>query len=75
MTTSLMLVCRHPKPSQRPVFSEMQHVLTHINPQLLEKVALQLGHLGGPLEAGDGVYPDLQDYYLQDASDSSSDSR
>ena len=53
----------------------MQHVLTHLNTQLLEKVDPRLGRLGGPLEAGDGVYPDLQDYYLQDQSDSSSDSR
>ena len=53
----------------------MQHVLTHLNTQLLDKVDPQLGQLGGPLEAGEGVYPDLQDYYLQDTSDSSSDSR
>ena len=57
-------------PSQRPVFSEMQHVLTHLNTQLLEKVDPQLGQLGGPLEAGKNVYPDLQDYYLHDSSDS-----
>ncbi|CAI7999056.1 Ephrin type-A receptor 3 [Geodia barretti] len=71
----LMILCWHKDPSQRPVFSEMQHVLTHLNTQLLEKVDPRLGRLGGPLEAGDGVYPDLQDYYLQDQSDSSSDSR
>ena len=62
-------------PSQRPVFSEMQHVLTHLNTQLLEKVDPQLGRLGGPLEAGEGVYSDLQDYYIQDQTESSSDSR
>lgn len=62
-------------PSQRPMCSEMQHVLTHLNTQLLEKVDPELGKLGGPPEAGENVYPDLQDYYLQDKTEYSSDSR
>jgi serine/threonine protein kinase len=71
----LMILCWHTVPSQRPVFPEMQHVLTHLNAHMLERVDPQLGRLGGPLEAGDGVYPDLQDYYLQDQTEPSSDSR
>lgn len=38
-------------------------VLTHLDSPLPEGAEPQAGQLGGPLEAGEGLYSDLQRYY------------
>ena len=66
--------CRHSDASNRPLFSAIFKMLGHLDSDLLswtekDKAAHpQAASLGAPLEAGDELYTDLQDYYLDEAS-------
>ena len=58
----------------RPMFSAIVKMLSHSNSQLMNwtdkdrKAHPQATCIGAPLSAGDDLYPDLQDYYLDDHS-------
>ena len=56
------------------MFSAIFKSLNHSDSQLLswsdkdKSVHPQASFLGAPLDAGDNLYPDLQDYYLDEVS-------
>ena len=60
---------RHPETSERPAFSDVLSALLDYEARVLfiPKEALetnpQAGVLGAPLEAGEGMYTELQDSY------------
>ena len=58
--------CRHREPSKRPNFTAVLMVLMHLDSPSPEGAELKAGRLGGPLEAGEGLYSDLQRYYYTD---------
>jgi hypothetical protein len=68
------LICRHSDASNRPLFSAIFKMLGHLDSDLLswtekDKAAHpRVTSLGASLEAGDELYTDLQDYYLDEAS-------
>ena len=68
------LPCRHSDASVRPLFSAVFKMLSHSDSDLLswsekdKEVHPQASCLGAPLQAGDELYPDLQDYYLDEPS-------
>ena len=61
---------RHSDASRRPTFSAIFNMLSHSDTHLLswndqdKVVHPQASCLGAALEAGDRLYPDLQDYYI-----------
>ena len=65
---------RHSDASVRPMFSAIFKMLSHSDSQLLswsdkdKRVHPEACCIGAPLEAGDELYPDLQDYYLDEPS-------
>ena len=68
--------CRHSEAGKRPTFSAIVKMLSHSDSHLLSwtdqdrKVHPQASCLGAPLEAGENLYPDLQEYYMDDKQSS-----
>lgn len=68
--TLFLAVRRHSDASRRPTFSAIFNMLSHSDAHLLlwseedRAVHPQAACLGAALKAGDGLYPDLQDYYI-----------
>ena len=77
-----LYICRHSDASNRPSFSSIFQKLDHsdsnsliwselgkgIHPEKGKGINPQAAVLGAPLEAGEQLYTDLQDYYLDEAS-------
>ena len=65
---------RHADASVRPTFSAIVKMLSHSDAHLLQwgerdmRTHPQAASLGAPLEAGDELYPDLQDCYMDEKS-------
>ena len=68
----LISIClhRHPDHAYRPTFLSLLKALTNSPSKLLSwsledtKGVAQVSILGGPLDAGRKLYPDLQDVYI-----------
>ncbi len=62
---------RHPESSKRPKFTEVVEVMSVDHKQVLKwrdidkAVHPQAASLGGPLEAGQDLYPELQQTFLR----------
>jgi len=70
----LMIHCWHTEAGRRPTFSAVVKMLSHLDSHLLnwterdKSVHPQAASLGAPLEAGERLFPELQDYYMDDKS-------
>ena len=58
---SFINVTRHPKTSCRPSFATLVSQLSQPDSQLIQDTSTALG---GPLETGHSLYPDLQEMYM-----------
>ncbi|XP_019855444.1 PREDICTED: uncharacterized protein LOC109584225 [Amphimedon queenslandica] len=72
MMYEIMMKCWHPESKKRPSFNEIMLLLLKDDSTLLlipdedRLTHSEAGQLGGPLEAGDKLYTDLQSMYIDD---------